>query len=120
MELVCTEDNRLFIMVYFIKHHPHSLCFTRFNFYSLIKLWFFVYLPLFSFSFNNLVVRDIYVIIEGRLNALHLKWSKESIIHTLFKRICVNWLAKIFICINIIFSLWCSCKTKLYCRRKIF
>src|SRR3989339_929602 len=119
MVLCSTKNNCFFILVYFIKNNAHTLCLSFFYFNNLIKIRLSVNLPFFYFSLDNLIVRNIHILIKCCFDSLYLKGREKTIVYTFLERVRINRLAKITIRIDVVFSFWCCSKSELYCRRKV-
>src|SRR3989338_7992046 len=81
MILRCAKDDGFLALIYFIQYNTNSFRFTLFNNNYFIEIGFFVKCALLHFTLNDLIIRGINIIIEGRFDAPYFKWREKSIIH---------------------------------------
>src|ERR1035437_1258697 len=109
MVLRSTKNNSLFLLVGFIHVYFYPLNFSFFDFNDTVEVRLCVNTSFFNFSFDDLVIAGVDIIIKGSLYPFYFKRRKEAIIYTFFEGIYINRFTKILVCINIILAFWrCS------------
>ena len=120
MFLSCTEDDGLLVMIILIYELLYTMLVALLNLYStIVEIRLCIYLFRVYFSSFNCITSFKLIIVYIAGGNVNSEWNKETILDTLFKRIGINWLSKICLCVGIIFSSWCSRHTEVVSRIKI-
>lgn len=74
MLLIGTENDGFIVLINLCHDYIYTFFFTLFDFNYAIEITFFINLSFFDFTFNDFVVRGVYVIIKSSFYPLDLKW----------------------------------------------